>query len=625
MVMKKRIFFITFLFAALWLSPLVERVGEASAQTGLGDMQRGVGVISGDAITERNAGIGAEGTYRLAAMLTADDLKPYIGCDVVGIRFAMGMDMTRSSVFINTVHGNSIDSEVISQTVRYPSQGWNNIYFNGGNKYTVAEGEGLMFGFEYTETATMVANDEGAICINGDNTTGNGFFLYGNFGQGEGWYSSETGNLCVQLIVDVSNMTPYDIAYSMFTAGHKYKNNSEGVDFLCSFNNAGRDNIETADFSFLIDNKLAETYRLENTKGENSMTIDHRVPFAEPLAIGEHTFTIRLDKINGNAVSEDRSVSENFVIYDASLRRQKHCVEQYMSQKSLYNQYTDQIMNEVTKKDNVCLVNMYNVDGQSLGLSQSLYVEGAEKYISRYAYAYPCFTVDRYYYPGELYVAYDVNDYAQTVPEIMVGVIDQIVDEQDLYPAFATVNITPEYDPASRSLSIQVSGDLIENAKQLMGNNAVLTVMLTENNVQATQYVTDRFGRSRPDSKYVHNNVLRMFVSSADGDAIDLSANSYTKNYTITIPESINAENVEVVATVSRGVEPNAFNFNNYDVTNCNSVALESYVSGIESVQTLNAQTPKRPYDQIYNLHGQRVNAAHKGIVITGGKKFIAR
>ena len=172
MVMIKRIFFITFsiLHSALLF-----------AQTGLGDMQRGIGVISGDAITESNVGIGAEGTYKLAAMLSADELKPYIGCDVVGIRFAMGMDMARSSVFVNTVHGNSIDEEIITQTVRYPSQGWNNIFFNGGKKYTITGEEGLMFGFEYNETASMVANDEGAICINGENTSGNGFFLYGNF------------------------------------------------------------------------------------------------------------------------------------------------------------------------------------------------------------------------------------------------------------------------------------------------------------------------------------------------------------------------------------------------------------------------------------------------------------
>lgn len=609
MVMIKRIFFITFciLQSAFCIS---------FAQSGLGDTQRGVGVTSGDAITESNVGIGAEGTYRLAAMLNAQDLKPYIGCDVVGIRFAMGMDMTRSSVFINTVHGNSIDSEVLSQTVRYPSHGWNNVFFNGGNKYTITEGEGLMFGYDYTETASMVANDEGAICINGDNTTGNGFFLYGNFGQGEGWYSSETGNLCVQLIVDVSKMTPYDIAYSMFTAGHKYKNNNEGVDLLCTFNNAGRENIVNADFSFLIDNQLAETYHLENTKGENTITIDHRVPFSEPLSIGEHSFTISLDKINGNEVPEDRSVSENFVIYDASLRRQKHYIEQYMSQNSLYNQYTDKIMNEVANYKNVCLVNMYNADG-------NLAVEGADEYISRYAYDFPCFTVDRSYYPGEQYVAYDVNYYAQAVPEIMVGVIEQMVDEQDLYPAFATVNITPEYDAASRSLSIEVSGDLIEGAKELMGNNAVLTVMLTENNLQAIQYVTDRFGRSRPDPKYVHNNVLRKFVSNIDGDAIDLSGNMYKKNYNITLPANIIAENVEIVAIVSRGVDGSTFSLNNYDITNCNSVELSNYVTGIREQPNVHANAEQNK--STFNLHGQRVNPNHKGIVISGGKKLIIR
>lgn len=585
------------------------------AQSGLGEMQRGVGQVSGDKITEKNAAIGKEGTYKLAAILTADDLKPYVGCEVVGIRFALGMDMQRSSIFLSTISGNEISDPVILQTTRYPSAGWNNVFFNSGKKYTITENDDLLFGFEYTETASMVANDEGAICINGDNTSGNGFYIYGNLGSGEGWYSSETGNVCVQLIVDISNMPAYDIAYTTFTAGHKYKTATEGVDFLCSFSNAGRENIETADFSFLIDNEPVEQYHCVNTKGEDFITIDHRVDFAESLSVGEHNFTIVLEKINGNDVDIVRTVGENFVVFDGTLGRQKHYVEQYMSQKSTYSQYTDKIMSEISENSKVCLVNMYNADG-------TLAVPEAAKYISRYAYDFPCFTVDRSYFPGEKYVAYDVNYYAQMVPDIMVGVIEQIVAEQDLYPAFATVEITPEYDAASRSLNIEVTGDLIEEAKALMGNNAVLTVMLTENNVTAAQIITDKTGRNKTNTSYVHNHVLRKFVSDADGDAIDLSGNTYKKNYSITLPANINAENVEIVAIVSRGVDEDAFSINNYDVTNCNSVELKSYVSGIE---TPNVQTIKRPQNLTYNLHGQRVNADHKGIVIIGGKKMIAK
>ncbi len=591
-------------------------------------MQRGIGQVSGDKITEKNVGIGMEGTFKLAAMLTADDLKPYVGCDVVGIRFALGMDMQRSSIFLNTISGNEIiEPAIISQTTRYPSAGWNNVFFNSGKKYTITGEEDLLFGYEYTETAAMVTNDEGAICINGDNTSGNGFYLYGNFGQGEGWYSSETGNLCVQLIVDISNMPANDIQYTTFTAGHKYKTASEGVDFLCTFSNAGRDNIQTADFSFLIDNELVADYHCVNTKSENVITIDHRVDFPEPLPVGEHNFTIALDKINGKDVDIVRTVGEDFVVYDGTLGRQKHYVEQYMSQKSTYSQYTDKIMSEVSDNSKVCLVNMYNADG-------TLAVPEAAKYISRYAYDFPCFTVDRSYFPGEQYVAYDVNYYAQIVPDIMVGVIEEIVAEQDLYPAFATVEIAPEYDAASRSLNIEVSGDLIDGAKALMGNNAVLTVMLTENKVAAAQVVTDKTGRNKTNTSYVHNHVLRKFVSNADGDAIDLSGNTYKKNYSITLPANINAENVEIVAIVSRGVDEDAFSINNYDVTNSNSVKLESYVTGIENLETKEPQNleTSKSHALIYNLNGQRiltpqsgVSEGYKGIVIRGGKKFVAK
>lgn len=212
--------------------------------------------------------------------------------------------------------------------------------------------------------------------------------------------------------------------------------------------------------------------------------------------MGEHSFSLSIDRVNGHDVSIPAVASENFVLYESSLVRQKHYLEQYKNQSSLYNQHTDKIMSEVAKNPKACLVNVY--DSNSV-----LAVDEALPLVSRYAYCYPCFTVDRSYYPGELHVAYDVNDYAEVVPEIMVGVINQIVAEQDYYPAFATVDIDADYESASRKLNITVTGDFISGAKQLFGNNAVLTVMLTENNVKSVQTDTHRGILIRGGRKFI--------------------------------------------------------------------------------------------------------------------------
>lgn len=584
------------------------------AQTGLGDMQRGVGVTSGDAISVSNVGMGTAGTYKLAAVLEAEQLQNYIGCDVVGIRFALGQDMARSAVLLNTIdpRTHAITNEVFSQTVRYPSEGWNNIFFNGAQKHTITAGESLMFGFEYTETATMVENDEGAICINGQNTSGNGFYIYGNFGQGEGWYSSNTGNVCVQLIVDVTNMPAEKLEFAMFTSGHKYKKTGDIIDFLCVVENAGRDNMASLDYSVYIDNEKVGEYLFENNDNASAVSLEQKVSLPSDIAMGEHSFSLSIDRVNGHDVSIPAVASENFVLYESSLVRQKHYLEQYKNQSSLYNQHTDKIMSEVAKNPKACLVNVY--DSNSV-----LAVDEALPLVSRYAYCYPCFTVDRSYYPGELHVAYDVNDYAEVVPEIMVGVINQIVAEQDYYPAFATVDIDADYESASRKLNITVTGDLISGAKQLFGNNAVLTVMLTENNVKSVQTVSNSFGGTKRDTSYLHHNVLRQFVTDAEGDALDLDNAAYRKDYSVVLPDNIKADDVEVVAFVSRGIdcEVTPININNFDISNCNSIALKSVIDGIVQVES----TPLD--DACYNLAGQKVTDTHRGILIRGGRKFI--
>lgn len=597
----------------------------ATAESGLSDTQRAVGQTMGDAIEHDDAAFGQAATYKVAAILPESQLKAYVGCDIIGIRFALGMDMSRSSVFLSSVNTNtgSISEELINQSARYPSAGWNNIFFNNNQRITITGEEGFLYGFEYTESATMVANEQGALCINGENKNDYGFFIYGNFGQGTGWYSSDVGNLCVQLIVDVTNMPGSDVSFTMLTTGHKYKKVGDNIDFYAMYDNAGRDAINSIHFAALYDGVQAAEYDVEKVENAGN-SLERILPVPESLAVGKHTFTLRADKINGETLAEPRDISESFVVYDSSLGRQKHYIEQYMSQKSTYTQYTDVIMNEIATRDKACLVNLY-------GQNSLLGIDEAYQYIDRYAYDYPCFTLDRSYFPGEAYVAYDVNYYASVVPEIMVGVIDQMLSEQDFYPAFATIDITPAYDPATRTLEINVDGDLIEHAEQLFGGNAVLTVMLTENNVQGQQQVINPM-TNRPTTKkdYMHQHVLRKYLSDENGDALDLSSATYGKHYLYQIPQDWKAEDLEVVAIITKGITEDVTeqSIRDYDVTNANSVALSTLIDGIQELPATDVQNHSA-LSGIYNLHGQRLSPrslkSNGGIVISGGRKYLLK
>lgn len=105
------------------------------------------------------------------------------------------------------------------------------------------------------------------------------------------------------------------------------------------------------------------------------------------------------------------------------------------------------------------------------------------------------------------------------------------------------------YDPASRALSCAVE------AYGTDGNTTgKLQLWLIEDGITAMQMMPD----GSANREYVHNHVFRAAVNGTWGDDIAIKeGESVSKQYTYTIPESWNADNVSVVAFVynDNGVE----------------------------------------------------------------------
>lgn len=98
-------------------------------------------------------------------------------------------------------------------------------------------------------------------------------------------------------------------------------------------------------------------------------------------------------------------------------------------------------------------------------------------------------------------------------------------------------NVT--YDPSSRKLTF---GSTLKSSADIDGN---LQVWLTENNIVAIQSMPS--GKANKD--YVHNHVFRATVNGMDGEALNLTKDqTVTKDYTYTVPEKWNAENMGIVA-----------------------------------------------------------------------------
>ena len=92
-------------------------------------------------------------------------------------------------------------------------------------------------------------------------------------------------------------------------------------------------------------------------------------------------------------------------------------------------------------------------------------------------------------------------------------------------PSLATMDLSCTYNEESRLLEVTIKGKSLEE-------KAYITVVLKQDGIVARQ--------SGADSKYVHNNAPRKFLTSAKGDALTLDENGeYSVTYSYVIPDKI--------------------------------------------------------------------------------------
>ena len=574
--------------------------------------QRGVGLTQGDKIDISDMYFGAAGTYPVGAELTPSILNSYAGCKVVGIRFAVSQNISNSRIFLYVVENNTIGEPVISQKVRNAAAGWNEIYFNNNNSYDIRGDETLLLGYDYVETDAMVAAGTGAMCTAGTDA-GAGFLAYGNFGSGEAWYSlGDYGNLCVQLIVDITSLPSQDIDFTYLFFGNKYKKHGEIIDFFSMYSSVGREKVGTYSLAYQIDQRPATIVQFADTlSGSESWEVEFPVP--DDLSIGEHTFRVFVNSIDNQtpqAVAND-TLESKFYVYANPLQRQQHYFEQYVHYQSPYVPYVSAEIDALAKTTtDVAFVNV-SAAGTPLAVPE------AAAYESLYAYTYPSFTIDRYYYPGEAHIAFDINDYVLIFPGLAAEAVRELVYEANLNPAFATVNIEPHYDSDTRQLTLHCTGTTSPDALPIFGDLAI-TLMLTEDNVQGMQAVyNEATQRTTWDNTYKHNHVLRQILTASAGDRLILNGNTFAVDYTVMLPTAWKPEDMHAVAFLTRYATDIALDEDDaleMDITNCNSIALHDCVtSGIVDTTSASANAVPVAY---YSIDGQRVTTPSRGIYI---------
>ncbi len=596
-----------------------------------------------------------QGAISLGTLFYSDAFKKFEGCKIVGARFYVNIPIGASKVGVchvkienNTPYvGDILASKEVPSTVAH----WNYVWFDEPYKIDTKNFDGLLPYYDFTPS-NMSADAGYPIASSGTYAGTCGALAYGDVDgkhDQSSWawqpiyLGTDGSNLMIQLIIEKEdgNFIIHDLVMDKIAMSPFVKNDTKtGVAFTC--HNDGRDNITNVKFGIEVDGEKMGTFTYnKDNVGDNFREITNadysNIPVGLPInkdwAIGEHEVTVYPVLVEGKEPEGDLTndkLTTKFKVYKDNFDRTKNLVEFYACQMSKYTFFADAVLTKTAKAredDDLAIVSIHgesqqqNEDGTVETLSDVFTVPEANKlaYYSTPSDGSGAF--NRYFYDNDVInyeKALTVNMAAQDASDQdnVVSMLNTIINESaTYYPSFSTVGIDSKLDDATGKLTIKVMGKLINGYQKLIGDDARLTVYLTEDKVIGKQ----NSGGSIAKPRYTHNHVLRKIVTGTLGDALQTNGNSYENDYEVELDDAWKSQNMHIIAFVSRpmtekevdGKTALASAMNDLWVDNTNMVAVgDSDLTGISNVINWNEVKEVGRY----TIDGQKLNAPTKGI-----------
>lgn len=596
-----------------------------------------------------------QGAISLGTLFYSDAFKKYEGCKIVGARFYVNIPIGASKVGIchvkienNTPYvGDILASKEVPSTVAH----WNYVWFDEPYKIDTKNFDGLLPYYDFTPS-NMSADAGYPIASSGTYAGTCGALAYGDVDgkhDQSSWawqpiyLGTDGSNLMIQLIIEKEdgNFILHDLVLDKIAMSPFVKNNTKtGLAFTC--HNDGRDNITNVKFGIEVDGEKMGTFTYDKTTAGDAFreitnadysNIPVGLPINKDWAIGEHEVTVYPVLVEGKEPEGDLTndkLTTKFRVYKDNFDRTKNLVEFYECQASKYTYFADQTLTKIKEEredDDLAIVSIHgestqiNEDGTTTPLSDVFAIPEATKLANYSTPSDASAAFNRYFYENDQInseKALTVNMAANkaedqgTVANILNAVIKESVE---YYPSFTTVGIDSKLDDTTGKLSIKVMGKLINQYEQLIGDDARLTIYLTEDKVKGKQNT----GGSIAKPNFLHNHVLRKIVTGTLGDALQTNGNSYENDYEVELDDAWKSQNMHIIAFVSRPMKETekdgktalASAMNDLWVDNTNMVAVgESDLTGISNVINWNEVKEVGRY----TIDGQKLNAPTKGI-----------
>ena len=479
---------------------------------------------------------GRTGVIPIATDMTPSELAIFQGGSIKAFRVALAQSTPVTRVFVIPISPEGTVGTTTAWSCNVEAVGWNTIELETPYLIDLPDGYKLRIGFDYKQTSTnypVSAVAEGEI--------------YDSYFYLNKWYTTrmrDTGNLSVQCIVESDHFPEYHIEANSLVVPY-YAKIGETTAISFKVRNRGTAAVvEAGAFTYevAIDGNPVGTFTNTIPFGQTFVTLNANVP-CNGLEPGEHTLTVTTATINGEPVLLPITLSSEFIAIGEGYVRQMRLVEQFTSTSCTYCPSGSAAIKALSDmRGDIAWVGIHDIQNPSypdpFATSQGDSITSREG-----CDGFPEGSFDRStgYESASAVCVVLTSSNAQASARQHDAFLNYIAT-----PAWAQVNINSTFDEQTRQAVVTIDGDMAPEFDVLMGDNPRLTVYITEDNLVAPQYKNNSWVEN-----YVHNGVFRQALGTIFGVALNRTGNHYKNEFTVEIPTSWKAEDLNVVAFIS--------------------------------------------------------------------------
>lgn len=560
--------------------------------------QRWLGYYNSDALAESHKGMGLPdypGENKVAICLSEEILKPYVGKNIVGMRFGLTEEIGNSSVSLFKQGGSAPGEVCRTADVQNGAVGWNEVKFD--EPYTIQAGEVLYAGYSYTQLSNKKDYKSFPFSAVEEGLENQSLWVYCKIGNNAGWNEFNMGgaNMSIQVLVE-GDFAEYAVLPEDFGTlkGGMNKDLSVAVKFM----NNSKEAVSSLGYVVSVDGVAGSEQSVDVSPavGVGAYgTFKASVPCGNTEGLKE--VKVEVTKVNGHKNGASSTVANGKISIADKMYERNVCIEEFTTEKcgncprvaGFLHTYLEEA--DPTRVFAVChhagyytdwltkacdnkLLYLFNDNGGSFAPAMMFNREPA--FDSQYATGQK----DNVTIPGS----------AAQIKTITNYYLDETM-------ADAKLDMTLTYDEGESKVIIVVTG---ESNKGYDTENALLTVYLTEDNVKAKN--------QSGASKFYHQHVIRDYNSNW-GDALTWNDNKFSATYEFAVDEAWKKDDLKVVAFLNKHNTKNRLDNRIENVTGKDLIEKPTAIESVGSAD--NAVEVAR-----YNAAGQRINGKQKGLNI---------